>query len=421
MSVSLSDRVADRTVGPVRLLVLPTAVADAVSFRGSFPTAPDLGAHDDVAVGLALSLLDKGTRSRDRFALGEALDDRGARLSFYDDGLRGGVSGRALAGDLADVLGLMAEMLREPAFDADEVEKAKVKAAASVRRSTESTGAMASGAFSRVVYPADHPNAVPPPDEELAAIEALTPERIRDAHARHVPAGGMALAVVGDVDPDAVAAAAAEAFDGWAPSGAEAAYTATAPPTQPGRTAVPMADKDNLDVRIGHAVGLRRDSADFLALYAGVFALGGNFSGRLMQIVRDEMGLTYGIRAGLGGVDVAHDMDARVSVSLSRDALDAGIAATRDVVAAFVRDGITAEELARTQTTLAGRHVVGMATTGGLAARLLVNAERGFETAEIDRYPERVRALTVEEVRRVVREHLRPERMHVVAAGTADA
>ena len=367
---------------------------------------------------LVADLLDKGTREPDRFEIAEALEDRGARLSFYSDGLRAGFAGRCLRDDLDAVLELLAEQLLHPAMDADEVEKARRKAVASVRRATESTGAMANGAYSRLVYGPDHPNHVLAPEAEIARLEALTPEAVRAYHAAHFGSDGLILAMVGDVEPEPLAGRVRETLGGWAPHGRTATFAETALPPEAEREAVEMADKQNLDVRIGHAVSVRRSDASFLPLFAGVFALGGNFSGRLMQTVRDEQGLTYGVSARLAGVAVEHDMDLRVSISLSQENLERGIEATRAVVRDWVASGIEADELARTQTTLVGQHAVALAATGGLAARLLVNAERGFAVDYLDEYAEEVQALTPEAVNAVLRERIEPEIFAEVAAGS---
>ncbi len=416
--VHLASRVRDAPAGPARLLALPTDVRDVVSFRGSIEAAPDLRRADDVTQSLLANLLDKGTRQRDRFAIAEDLDGRGAQVSFYADGLRLGFAGRALREDLPDVIALLAEQLREPALDADEVEKAVVRAIAGVRRSRESTGAQAGGALARRLYSPDHPNYVLDPDAELAALAEITPESLRQYHADHLGPDGLTLAVVGDVPVDETAAAVEAAFGGWAPHGREPVFDAEAAPESPGRTVVPIADRRNLDVRLGHAVDLRRDSPDFLATYAGVYALGGNFSSRLMQTVRDEQGLTYGIGATLGGPSVRHDGHVRVTVTLSQETLWEGIEATRREVEAFVAEGVSEDVLVAVQTTLAGLHVVGLATTGGLAARLLVNAERGFDVAYLDRYPDHIHALTADEVTAAVRRHIRPADFHEAIAGT---
>lgn len=421
MALSLADRTHDVAAGPARLLLLPTDVRDVVSFRGAFATGPDLGANDDVVQSLATDLLEKGTRRRDRFAVAEALEDRGAVISFYADALRVGFSGRCLRDDLADVLALTAEQLREPAFDDDEVAKAIVRAVAGVRRARESTGRRAEAALARRLYGPAHPNYALDLDDEEALVQELTPEDVRAYHAAHFGPDGLTVTFAGDVPVEAAVAASEAAFSGWVPHGRAGAFDAEAASESPGRVLVPMADRQNLDVHIGHAVALRRDSPDFLAAYAGVFALGGNFSSRLMQTIRDEQGLTYGIGASLGAASVEYDGHVRIAVTLSQESLEPGIEATLAEVASFVADGVSPETLDQTRTTLAGQHVVSMATTGGVAARLLVNAERGFDVGYLDRYPDLVRALTVEEVDEAVRRHLRPDDLHVAIAGTPPA
>ncbi|MEM1054383.1 MAG: pitrilysin family protein [Bacteroidota bacterium] len=417
--MSIASRVADLPAGPARLLALPTGVRDVVSFRGSFRSAPDLSRDDDVTQGLVADLLDKGSATRDRFEIADLLDGRGARLSFYSDGLQMGFAGRCLREDLRDVLALASELYQTPAFDTEEVQKARQKAIAGVRRSRESTGARANGALTRRLYPSTHPNYILPTDKEIDRLSAVTPETARAYHDAHTGSEGLTLTAVGDVDPGDLAALASEAFRDWQPHGREATFSQIAGPKAPGRETVEMADKLNLDVRLSHPIPLRRNSADFLALFAGVFTLGGNFSGRLMQTVRDEQGLTYGVSARLAGVSVEHDFDLRVSISLSQENLERGIAATREQIEQW-HGGITEEEVERTKTTLVGQHVVGLATTGGLAARLLVNAERGFGPEYLDQYPEDVRTLTVERVNAAIARYVNPAALHIVAAGTPE-
>ncbi|OZC02545.1 M16 family metallopeptidase [Rubricoccus marinus] len=416
--LSIASRVAVQDAGAARVLALPTGIRDVVSFRGSFHTGPDLGANDDVVQDLVTDVLDKGTRHRDRFEIAEALEGRGARLSFYSDGLRAGFAGRCLRDDLDDVLALLAEQLREPAMDDDEIDKARRKTIASVRRATESTGAMASGAFSRRLYGPAHPNHVLSPEDEMATLEAITPEAVRRYHAEHFGSDDLLVSFVGDVDPEPLATRVREALGAWPAHGLTATFVPSALAPEAARETVPMTDKQNLDVRLGHALPITRADDAFLPLFAGVFALGGNFSGRLMQTVRDEQGLTYGVSSRMGGVAVEHDMDVRVAISLSQENLDRGIEATRAVVDEWASGGITEEELERTQATLIGQHAVALATTGGVAARLLVNAERGFDLSYLDRYVDRVGALTAPEVSAHIQRFVDPERFVQVVAGS---
>lgn len=415
---TFAERVEEAACGAARVLMLPTPVDRVVSFRGSFATRPDFGAGQELEQKLVTLMLDKGTRHRDRFAVAEALEDRGVQLNFSADGLRCGFSGRALRDDLPDVLALLAEQLREPLFDADEFEKVKAQHAASLRRSLDSTGTQAAGALARRLYPADHPNYRPAPAAMLERLSALTVEDLRAYHATHFGARDLLLAFAGDLAPDPVAGAVTETLGDWGVPSAEAPFAASADPEAPGRVDIPIADRQNLDVRMGQALALRRDHPDYLPLYVGNYILGGNFSARLMSTVRDEQGLTYGIGSTLTGVQVEYDGYWRIAVTLSGDALERGIEATLEQARAFVDGGVTQEELDEKQTTLTGTFKVGLATTGGLATSLLINAERGFGVGYLDRYPRLIEDLTCATVNEAIRRHLAAEALHVAVAGT---
>lgn len=414
---SFAARVHEADCG-ARAFFLPTPVDRVVSFGGSFETLPDFGAGEELEQKLAVRMLDRGTRHRDRFAVAEALEDRGAQLRFYDGGTRCGFGGRALRDDLPDVLTLVAEQLREPLFDPGEFEKVKAQHAASLRRSLDNTGVQAGGALTRRIYPADHPNYEPDPAAELERLAGLSIDDVRAFHEQHFGARGLLLAFAGDLDPGPLEPVVHDTFGGWeAPTaGADSATEAVSP--TPGRTEIALADRQNLDVRLGHAVAVRRADADYLPLYVGVYVFGGNFAARLMSTVRDEQGLTYGIRSSLAGITVEHGGHWKTAVTLSGENLERGIEATLEQARLFVADGITEAELEEKKTTITGGFKVGLATTGGLATALLANAERGFDVGYLDRFPDLVGAVTREAVNEAVRRHLDPERLHVVVAGT---
>jgi Predicted Zn-dependent peptidases len=417
-SPALAPQIQDRTAGPRRLLTLRTSVDDVVSFRGSFVTNPDLAAGDALRQQLTVSLLDKGTEHRDRFELARVLEACGAKLDLSSDGLFVEMSGRALVDDLPRVMAVAAEMLRAPAFDPEEFRKARAQVAADLQRRMEKTSAQASTALSQRLFPEGHPNFSPLPETVLEWLEGLTVQDVRDYHEAHFGSTEWTLAVVGDLQHDEVASVVGETFSGWAPHDAPAVHDTDAASTDVGRTAVPMPDKSNVDVRLGHTVPIRRDHNDYPALYVGNYILGGNFAARLMSTVRDEMGLTYSIRSSLSGVSTRHVGSWQTSVTLSHDAVDEGIAATRDVIREFVAEGATAEELDAKKTTITGSYSVGLATTERLAQSILTNAERGFDVSYLDTFPEEIRALTLDEVNAAVQDYLDPESIQEALAGT---
>ncbi len=415
---NLAPRIRDRSAGPGRLLTLRTSVDDVVSWRGSFLTYPNLADGDDLRQELTVSLLDKGTEHRDRFALARVLEDCGAKLNLSSDGLYVDVSGRSLAEDLPRVMDVLAEMLRAPAFEEEEFEKARAQAIAKVQRRMEKTGAQASAALTRRLFSRGHPNYSEPPEVVLDRLQRMSIDDVRTYHDEHFGATEWTLAVVGDLDHEAVESVVADAFAGWTPHGAEPTYaTEGEPETEPGRSTVPMPDKSNVDVRMGHTVPIRRDHDEYPALYVGNYILGGDFAARLMNTVRDEQGLTYHIGSGLSGVTTRYAGYWQVRVTLSHESLDDGIAATTAVVRDFVEEGATEEELSDKKTTITGSYAVGLATTQRLAQSILTNYERGFELEYLDRFPEEIRALTLEDVNEAVRTYLRPDALHEALAG----
>lgn len=414
----LTERVEERQVGPCRVLLLKTPVQRVVSWSGSFLSVPDFAAGEELIQELTVSLLDKGTKRRDRFAIAEALENRGAKLSFSSEELWVGFKGQALRDDVPEVMEALAEQLREPLFDPDEFAKAQAQLAARYQRSLEKTGNQASAALRRQIYGEGHPNYTPPTRQSLTRLAQCTVDDVKGYHAQHFGSNELLLAVVGDLDIDELTTALEQGLGDWPEREAEVDYETAARDHEPGTVDVPMPEKPNVDVRLGHGIPIRRDHDDYLPLYLGIFLLGGNFSARLMHTVRDEMGLTYGIRARLQDIHTRYDGHFQVNVTLSQDALEQGEAATKAVIQELLDEGATPDEVAANQTTLTGSFTVGLATTRGLAMALHRNARRGFGVDYLDTFTERVEAVTPEQVNAALRAYVHPGALQRARAGT---
>ncbi len=386
-----------------------------VSFRASLPVATRPGTSDDLALALAVRLLDKGTPRHSRHDIAEWLDAHGASLSFSAGGDRVGVSGRSLREDLPRVLALAAEQLAEPLFDADEVDKARARLLAGVKSAEEDPGAHADGLLRRALFPPDHPGHARTFADTAAGIAALTQGDIRAVHALGLADASLTLALGGDVDGLDLYALAA-------PFGVRARSVPDpdVPAALPGgsaRASSVVPGTSSADVRLGHALALRRGDADYLPLRVAIFALGGNFSSRLMQTVRDRDGLTYGIHARLEGIDARHEGHVEVDVTLSPDALERGIDVTRREIEAFVAEGLGGADVARVATTLGGQQRVGLSTSGGSAGAQLSALEQRLGADYPDRFAALVASVTADTATDALRRHLRPESLVTTLAG----
>lgn len=414
---SLSERIISVRDKSDHVLVLPWEIDSVVTLRGSFRTQPDFSAGDNLLQDLASGLLDKGTTSRSKLELAQILEDRGASIVFAPNGPRIRFSVKCLVGDLDLVIELLVEQLDSPAFDEDEFGLLKGRVFANIQRQKQETSLMAGAALSRILYQASHPQYIRPLEEVESTLAEITVAEVRNYYELKCRRSDLMVCVVGDVkgyDPGDLLTQLS--FKSKGSRKAQDTYELAA--SESGSSHVEIADRSNIDVRMGHALDLRSTNPDYLALRLGVFVLGGNFSSRLMSSIRDRDGLTYGIRSTLSGITSLHGGAWTTSVTLSQENVEKGIDATRTEIDAFVKSGITKGELEEKKWTLTGSYQVQLSTTGGIASRLLTNLERGDELDQIDSYPEKIKSLNLSKVNEMVTSMLHPDRLFVASAGS---
>ncbi len=149
----------------------------------------------------------------------------------------------------------------------------------------------------------------------------------------------------------------------------------------------------------------------------GTYIFGGNFSARLMRIVRDEEGLTYHVRSRMQG-DIYSDGLWFIYASFAPQLLDNGLLSVRRELNKWYSDGVTADELRAKKDTLIGSYKVRLATTGGLAGRILSFVQRGYPVTYLDQYPLEVEAVTLKSVNANIKKYLDPDKMITVMAGS---
>jgi zinc protease len=414
----IADKVVRSRIDGVDLIASPMAVKDVVTIYGSMPAGDAFAGTGNLAVPtLTAMMLDKGTTSSDKFAIAQRLESVGAHISFSVSEQTLDIQAKCLRKDAPTVVHLIIEQMRAPAFSADEFEKARIQLTGAIRRSLEDTDTRADIAFSRAVFPSGHPNREAAAEDLLAATERATLADIKAFHAKYYGPAHLTLAIVGDLDLKPIQAQLRRDLEGWH-GGVPALSAPQAAPRDAAVTEpINMADKTSVSVFIGQASGLRYSDNDALALRVGAAVLGSGFTGRLMHVVRDQEGLTYGIYAAVDN-DTYTDGDWRVGASFAPKLLDKGVASTRREVERWWREGITQEELTARKRDLIGSYKVSLATTDGLARALLRAVQRGKPLSWLDDYPKAVDALTVEQVNAAIRRQLKPDNMVLIEAGT---
>ena len=408
-------------VAGVDLITYRTDVKDVVVIVGSLPAGDAMAESGNIAIPtLTGMMLDRGTKTLDKFAIAEKLDDVGAEIAFSVGPQSLEIRAKCLKKDLPLVIGLIAEELRAPALQLLEFNKAKQQFIGALEASAQNTEARAQEAFGRAIFPERHPNHPHPVGEYEAAAQAATLDELKAFHAKYYGPAHMTLVVVGDVSAPDTEAEIGKGFGGWTGGRDYVRPAAPAALTAARNVSVPLADKPSVSVIIGQPTGLRYKDPDALALHVGTAILGSGFTGRLMGIVRDKEGLTYNIGAAVSEDSIV-DGSWDISASFAPALLQKGIASTRRELDRWWKDGVTEQELAARKQGLTGSYLVGLSTTAGLADTILADVQRGYGVSRVDEYPGAIKALTRDEVNNAIKKHLNPGDMVTVEAGSVAA
>jgi zinc protease len=415
----IAGHVVRARIAGIDVIAYPTEIKDVVTVLGSLP-AGDAFATDNIALATLVGvMLDRGTATRDKFAIAKELDRVGAQLGFSVETQTVTIHARSLKADLPLVLKLMADELRHPAFSADEFAKARIETEGNVQKQAESTEFRAQQAFSRAAFPEGHPNHQPSLDDWHGAIEKATLADVKDFHRKYFGPAHMVLVLVGDLDLRKIQAQIRNDFGGWSGGVPYRPASKSAAAGAPAEETVFLGGKTSVTVLAGQATGLRYRDPDSQALRMGVAILGSGFTSRLLSTVRDKEGLTYQIGA-LVADDTFDDGDWRISASFAPALLDKGLIAAQRELRKWWQDGISADELKARKTDAIGAFQVSLATTGGMAGALLRTVQRGFPLTWIDEYPRMIDALTLDEVNGAIRRHVDPQKLLIVKAGSVN-
>ena len=416
----LSSKVIDsEPVEGIRLLTLKRG-SGVVTLTGSMLGGDIYASGNARTADMVAAMLDQGTTNMTKFEISAKLESAGARLGFFNGQARVGFSGKFLSEDTKMVFDLLADQLKNPLFAEEDLNKVKKRQVANYKRSKESTRGNATNNMLKAFYGTGHQNSPTDPDKAIEEIKKITPKNLKDFHLKNYGAGTMVIVAVGDVDHNSLESLIKEGFGGWKKSPLkEKKETGTANKASD-KVYVTMQDKTSTDFLVGTALGIDRYHPDYLPLYVATHTLGGNFSARLMQTVRVKEGLTYGINSSMRGFGNGNDGYWMVGGTFSPKLLSKGESSTLREIKKWAEEGITQKELDITKSTLTGGFQVGFDSTGGLAGGILDAIIVHGDLTYLDNYPERIKAITLDEANTAISKYIFFDDLYQVAAGTID-
>ncbi|HEV7890404.1 MAG TPA: pitrilysin family protein [Pyrinomonadaceae bacterium] len=423
-AVGLASRVAREELSSgAALLVLENHATPTVSVYGSLRAGSYFEPKDKPGLArIAAEMLKRGTHRHSKLELAGALERVGADVEFDADAFAVRIEARSLSQDFPALVSTLAEMLREPSFPEDELEKLKQQTVAAIREQQSDTRWRAYERLTQTLFEEENPFYTHAGERLVESIGSITTEDVRGFYEKFYGGRSLILSAAGGVRGREALGVMREAFEGF--GGPEKIDVEVRDP-EPGegsrREFVIVKDKANVDVMLGSAAPLRRDASDYYAAVLANRALGeSTLSSRLGLQVRDVEGLTYGIASRFRAPTLAAG-PWYIAVSVNPSNVERAIDSALKVLREYVEHGIRPEELEDEKASAVGSFKVSLSTNAGLAAALW-NAEfyrLGLDY--IDRYPQLIRAVTAEEVNAAVRKYFRPDHLTVVIAGDFDA
>jgi zinc protease len=369
----------------------------------------------EAACGFAGSMLLRGTKKRSRAELKDAFDKLNANVSVGGDG----ASIEVRRENLAAALRLVAEVLREPAFDAAEFDEMKRAALTGAESQRTDPSALAGNRLARhlQLYPRGHPHYTPSIDERIDLLRGTTLQDAIACYRDLVGATGADFVAVGEFDADEIARLVDELFGSWrSPRPFQRVPTLhfDRPATD---TEVVTPDKANAVLRAGLNLAMRDDHPDFPALVVANYLLGGSSTARVPARVREKEGLSYSTFTSFNSSAFDAAASFRVGAIFAPQNRPRVERAIREELERAVREGFTPAEIEEGKKALLDTRRLARTQDRALASRLgsYLFAKRTFAW-DIE-FESKIAALGAAEVNAALRRHIDPARLSVMWAG----
>jgi predicted Zn-dependent peptidase len=356
-------------------------------------------------------LLFKGTESRTARAIAELVDATGGEMNAFTSKEYTAYYARVPAGGQEMATSLLADVLREPALRAADVETERQVILEEIHLQADDPDDVVFGLLYEALFP-EHPlgREVLGTESSVAVIDR---DDIVGFHDHWYRAPNLVVAAAGAVDHEALVAQVAEAFSDRTGGEAPARSAPTAEVVEARHLTRPT---EATHVAWGWR-GLRRGDPRRHALALGIHVLGGGLSSRLFQTVREDRGLAYNVFSSMAGYTGAGVVSVYAGTAPERaDELQKVVTGE---VAEVACNGITSAELAIARDGFEGSILLGLEGSGSRMSRLGTSQSLLGRVVPLDEYVETLRAVTLEDVNAVLAEVLSPEpAVAIVGSGT---
>jgi zinc protease len=392
---------------------LPLVTAHLVLDAGAAAEPPEL----EGVARLTANAMDAGTRDRNADELAWALERLGVELETGTGWDAGHLALTVPSDRLEPALALFAEVVRRPAFPADQVDRLRDEQLAGILQRRKEPRALGDDMATRYIFAEGVPYGRPVIGRD-DPVRSLTADQVAGFYEARYRPGSAAIVFTGDITAERAAQLARSHFGDWDTGSAGSASLTVEPRVD--ATTIFVVDRPGSvqsEIRIGD-VGVERAHPDYFPLIVFNTILGGAFTSRLNMNLRERHGFTYGVNSSFAfrRQPGPFSVSAAVATDVTARAVEEALAEMRGIH----DDGVTAQELDAARDYLRGVLPLTLQTTGQLAGRIAEIAVFDLPLDYFEQYRRRIADVDAADVARVARERLRLDRLAIVVVGDAD-
>ena len=362
---------------------------------------------------LTASLLLSGTKSRSATQIAQQLDFLGAHLNAGGGDDFATVSLTVLKKDLGPGLELFKDVLLNPTFAQDEVKRKVAQYKAALESEKDEPMTVASRTFAKDLYgdfPYGHPVMGTP-----EGLNAITPKDLAEFHRTYFRPNNAILAVVGDLTQDEARQWVTKTLGSWTAAPIPPLKLPPIPPLKQRKVVVIDKDISQANIILG-TLGIKRQNPDFYGLQVMNYILGGGgFSSHLMEDIREKRGLAYSVGSSFSpGLEPG---PFTVSLETKNSSATEAIQQVVAQIKLMMTEPVKPQELEDAKSFFIGSFARSMDSLGKRAWILTYVEAYGLGLDYPWKYPDLIRHLTPEDIRKVAEKYLHPNDYLLVIVG----
>lgn len=403
-----------RTPTGAKVLFVSAQTLPMVDVRVVFDAGSARDGEHPGRASLTAAMLTEGAAGLDADAIAERVEAVGAELGTGVDRDTSFARLRSLTEPeaLETALDTLVKVLAEPSFDAREFERVQRNRLTALRLDEQDPGSVGQKALYRAIF-GEHPYASDP-SGTAESVAALSVDDLRAFHERHYGAANATIAIVGALDR-AQAEALAARLTAALPEAAPPPPLPPVPALEQGVTQQIAFPSSQTHLYLGQP-GMRRGDPDYFALYLGNHILGGSgLVSQLMEEVREKRGLSYSVYSYF--VPLARKGPLVMGLQTQNAQAEAAQQVLQETLTRFIEEGPSEEELDAAVKNITGGFPLRIAGNSKIVRYLAVIGFYELPLDYLDVFPERIRALSAEQIQDAFRRRVDPERLAVVAVG----